>query len=79
MLEEAKVFARQKLQCLVKKMELDGENLTVTVINISSADQAVQSCPCWNYHRKSWQFLTFLSSSQVFSESGYSFHLMKYH
>ena len=35
MLEETKSCAKQKFQCLVKEIELDGENLTVTVIDIS--------------------------------------------
>ena len=35
MLEGAKVCVRQKLQCLVKKMELDGKDLTSSVINVS--------------------------------------------
>ena len=35
MLEGAKVRARQKLQCLVKEIELDGEDLTQSVIDTS--------------------------------------------
>ena len=35
MLEGAEVCARQKLQCLVKEMELDGEDLTQSVIDTS--------------------------------------------
>ena len=34
-LEGAKVCARQKLQCLVKEMESDGEDLTRSVIDAS--------------------------------------------
>ena len=34
-LEETEVRAKQKLQCLVKEMESDGEDLTATVIDMS--------------------------------------------
>ena len=35
MLEETESCVKQKLQCLVKKMKLDSEDLTMTVINTS--------------------------------------------